>query len=251
MRRYFNLLRNLSNWWLYLAVKFGLSDVEPILFRTRKQVLIEVPRRLLQTFKEIFMDECYMVGLGLGVPDSPVVIDIGANAGFFTLFAASRFSDARILSFEPVPSNFRQLERNRSLNMNCRITCFEKAVAGHSGKVSLGLNTNDSFSTYATIFERQDKQDEIIEVPCVTLPEIFDEFGLERCDMLKMDCEGAEYEILYNCPSAYMFRISQIAMEVHGGPEPEHNIDSLEKYLNSRGFTTRRRPVGMLLAWRR
>ncbi|MBE9547030.1 MAG: hypothetical protein IMF10_06010 [Proteobacteria bacterium] len=59
MRRYFNLLRNLSNWWLYLAVKFGLSGVDPILFRTRKHVLVEVPRRLLQTFKEIFMDECY------------------------------------------------------------------------------------------------------------------------------------------------------------------------------------------------
>lgn len=137
MRRYFNLLRNLSNWWLYLAVKFGLSGVDPILFRIRKQVLVEVPRRLIQTFKEIFMDECYMVGLGLDVPHSSVVIDIGANAGFFTLFAASRFSDARILSFEPVPSNFRQLERNRSLNKNCRIACFEKAVAGHSGKVSL------------------------------------------------------------------------------------------------------------------
>jgi len=45
-------------------------------------------------------------------------------------------------------------------------------------------------------------------VPCVTLPEIFDEFGLERRDLLKMDCEGAEHEILYNCPPAYMSRIS-------------------------------------------
>ncbi|MBE9547031.1 MAG: FkbM family methyltransferase [Proteobacteria bacterium] len=192
-----------------------------------------------------------MVGLGLDVPHSPVVIDIGANAGFFTLFAASRFSDARILSFEPVPSNFRQLERNRSLNKNCRITCFEKAVAGHSGKISLGLDADDSFTTDATIFERRDKEDEIIEAPSVTLPEIFDEFGLERCDVLKMDCEGAEYEILYNCPPSYMSRISQIAMEVHGGPEPEYNIESLEKYLNSCGFATRRRPVGMLWAWRR
>ncbi len=118
----------------------------------------EVPLRLIQTFKEIFMDECYMVGLGLDVPDSSVVIDIGANAGFFTLFAASRFPDAKVLSCEPVSFNFRQLERNRGLNMDCRITCLEKAVAGHWGKVSLGLDADDSFSTDTTIFERQDKE---------------------------------------------------------------------------------------------
>ena len=43
-------------------------------------------------------------------------IDIGANAGYFTLFAASCFADARVFSFEPVPVNYAQLERHRNLN---------------------------------------------------------------------------------------------------------------------------------------
>ena len=62
-----------------------------------------------------------MRGLGLDIPDSPTIIDIGANAGFFSLFAASRFPGARIFSYEPIEGNFRQLQRNRDLNRSWEI----------------------------------------------------------------------------------------------------------------------------------
>jgi hypothetical protein len=66
-----------------------------------------------------------------------------------------------------------------------------------------------------------------------------------------MDCEGAEYDILYNCPSDYLQRIDQIAMEVHHGEKENQNIEALEAFLRGQGFSTRRRPVGMLWAWRK
>jgi hypothetical protein len=77
-----------------------------------------------------------------------------------------------------------------------------------------------------------------------------EENGITRCDLLKMDCEGAEYEILYNCPPDYLRRIDQIAMEVHRGDKEDQNIDALEKFFRQQGFRTRRKPVGMLWAWR-
>jgi FkbM family methyltransferase len=249
--RYFNLIKNLSNWWLYLAIKFGVFNVDPILFRTRNGILVEVPRRLLQTFKEIFMDECYMDGLELHVPDNSTIIDIGANAGFFTLFAASRFNDLRILAYEPVPSNFKQLVRNRGLNADYNIECFQKAVAGHSGTVEIMFDPDDSFTTSATMFQKPHKHNQVIQVPSITLSDIFREHSIERCDLLKMDCEGAEFNIIYSCPLDCLSRIDQIAMEVHGGIGSRQNIESLEAYLNEQGFTTRRRPVGMLWAWKK
>lgn len=249
--RYFNLIKNLSNWWLYLAIKFGIFNVDPILFRTRKGLLVEVPQRLLQTFKEIFMDECYMDGLELHVPDNSTIIDIGANAGFFTLFAASRFNDSKVFAYEPIPSNFKQLARNRGLNAGCSIECFQKAVAGHSGTVEIMFDPDDSFTTNATIFQKPHRHNQVIQVPSITLSDIFKEHSIKRCDLLKMDCEGAEYDIIYGCPLECLSRINQIAMEVHGGTESGQNIDSLETYLNAQGFTTRRRPVGMLWAWKK
>ena len=249
--RYFNLIRNLSNWWLYLAVKFGLIGVDPVLFRTRRQVLVEVPRRLLQTFKEIFMDECYMDGLELHVPDNSTIIDIGANAGFFTLFATSRFYDSRVLAYEPIPSNFKQLSRNRELNSDCNIECFQKAVAGHSGTVEIMFDPDDSFTTSATMFQEPHKHNQVIQVLSITLSDIFREHSIQRCNLLKMDCEGAEYDIIYGCPLECLSRIDQIAMEVHGGAGSRQNIESLDAYLNEQGFITRRRPVGMLWAWKK
>lgn len=246
--RYIRLFKELSNWWLYIKVKLGLTKTDPLIFETRNRIVIEVPRRLLHEFKEIFMEGSYTRGLALTVPDRPTIIDIGANAGFFTFFAASRFPGAKIISYEPVESNFRQLERNRALNNNVQVLCFQKAVYGYSGKIGISFDPIDSFSTSASVFGRSNPQLKTVQVPCVTLPEIFDEHQLNRCNLLKMDCEGSEFEILYNCPVNYLHRIDQMAMEVHGNKEASHNM---EGYLNSIGFKTRWHEEHMLWAWRR
>ena len=248
--RYIRLFKNLANWWLYIAVKFGLTGVDPLIFRTRNNIVIEVPRRLLHEFKEIFMEGSYTRGLELSVPRDSTVIDIGANAGFFSLFAASCFPGARIFSYEPVAVNFKQLKRNKALNEDVKIMCCQKAVCGHSGEVSLSFDSKDSFTTSASVFKNPGLQENTVQVSCVTLQEIFDEHHLERCDLLKIDCEGAEYEILYNCPVNYLHRVAQMAIEVHGGAGPNQNIESLANYLSSNDFKTRQYSDHMLWAWR-
>lgn len=251
MKRYYNLFKTFKNWRIYLAYKYGLAKTEPLVFETRSGVIVEVPLRLLHTFKEIFMDECYLAGLERPILSGATVVDIGANAGYFTLFAVSCFADARVFSFEPVPVNYDQLERHRNLNSSKKIKCFPKAVAGQTGEISLSFDSSDSFTTSATIFKQTDQQKESIKVPCLTLVQIMDENGINKCDLLKMDCEGAEYDILYNCPPDYLQRIDQIAMEVHNGEKENQNIEALEAFLRKQGFITRRKPVGMLWAWRR
>ncbi len=203
-------MRNISNWSLYLGIKFGLTRPDPIYFTTRTGVVIEVPRRLLQTFKEVFMDECYMEALQREVPKGGTVIDIGANAGFFSLFAASRFDQPRIFSYEPIPVNFQQLEKNIRLNAKHDIHPHQCAVAGKAGDITLTFDPSDSFTTSASMTRKQEGAE--IRVSCVTLENIFETYGLERCDFLKMDCEGAEYDIFYNCSEDTLSRIDQIAM---------------------------------------
>jgi len=251
MMRYIRLFRNVSNWWLHFAVKLGLTKADPLLFKARNNIVVEVPRRILHEFKEIFKEASYTRGLELTVQERPVIIDIGANAGFFTFFAASQLPGAKIFSYEPMASNFKQLKRNQSLNPTARVWCFQKAVYGHSGNVALSSDPSDGLTTTASVFGHLDHLRKTVQVPCVTLKEIFDQHQLERCDLLKMDCEGAEYEILYNCPAAYLHRVDQMAIEVHGGIEDDHNITSLANYLESIYFNTRQRAEHMLWAWRR
>jgi FkbM family methyltransferase len=197
------------------------------------------------------MDECYLAGLERDIPSDSTIIDIGANAGYFTLFAAALCSRAKLFSFEPVPVNYAQLKRNCDLNSTRQIKCFPQAVAGHAGVIILTFDPSDSFTTSATMFTSEKAADKSLAVPCVTLQRLMDENGIGKCDLLKMDCEGAEYDILYNCPADYLQRIDQIAMEVHRGQKENQNIDALESFFGQQGFFTCRRQEGMLWAWRR
>jgi FkbM family methyltransferase len=251
MGRYYNLLKTFNNWWLYLAYKYGFAGSDLLVFVTRNGITVEVPLRLVQTFKEIFMDECYLAGLERDIAPGATVVDIGANAGYFSLFAAAKFPRSRIFSYEPVPVNYEQLQRHRNLNSSQQIKCYQQAVARDNGEISLSFDKSDSFTTSATMFRPANIEEQSLRVPCVSLQAVLDDNGIKNCDLLKMDCEGAEYDILYNCPVDYLQRIDQIAMEVHRGEKENQNIDALEAFFRQQGFYTRRRPVGMLWAWRR
>ncbi len=240
--RYFSLVRILSNWWVHLGIKFGLTAAEPVLFRTRRGILIEAPRELLVDFREIFMSESYRRGMAFTLGENPVVLDIGANVGFFTLYILSRLQGARVICYEPLAANFRQLERNLQINSGYHVTCFQKAVAGRSGDLNLHYDSRNEYTTTASIHRDKKGNTETITVAAVSLPDVFEENGLKRCDLLKMDCEGAEYEILYNCPREIMDRIGNIVLEVHDVPG-RNNINSLKGYLTEMGFAIQRSPI--------
>ena len=52
MKRYYHLFKTFKNWWLYLAYKYGLANVETLVFETRNGVIVEIPLRLLHTFQK-------------------------------------------------------------------------------------------------------------------------------------------------------------------------------------------------------
>jgi FkbM family methyltransferase len=254
MKRYLNSFKNVSNWWLHFLVKLGLAKSDPLIFRGRNNIVFEVPERLLHEFKEIFFEEAYFVGLKRRLPNSPIIIDIGANAGFFTMLAASKYPNATIFAYEPMRDNYNQLKRNIRLNENTDIKCFQKAVYGYSGEVLINFNTSDTFTTSATVIQHSPVQNDTagIRVPCISMFDIFAGNNLSYCDLLKLDCEGAEYEILYNCSDKCLARIKQIALEVHKGSKPDQNIVALREYLLKHNFKVHQIPkkIHMLWAWR-
>jgi FkbM family methyltransferase len=237
--RYLRLIRYLANWWLHFGIKWAGVTADPVVFRTRSGVRIEVPRRLMHEFKEIFLDACYLRGMPLPVGLRPAIVDIGANAGFFSLFAAARHRDATIVAYEPVAANYAQLERNRDLNPLVRLTAVQQAVSSHRGRIELSAESNGSLTTAASALSADATRSVRLEVPCVTLEDIFRDHQLQSCDWLKIDCEGAEYDILYNCPATVLQRIRQMVIEVHRGPRPEQNITALGQHLATSGCRTR------------
>ena len=169
------------------------------------------------------------------------MIDIGANIGAFAIFAASTSSQTRVYAYEPAAANFELLTKNIEMNgLEGGILPFNQGLAGrretrtmYTSPLSVGHSLYDQGAMAGT--ER---------VECVTLKDVFDGNGITTCHLLKMDCEGAEYECLYNTPSEYLGKIESIRLEYHqrrDEPEGEsRNVASLIAFLASKGFTVSR-----------
>lgn len=249
--RFFNLLRNINNWWDYIFYKIGISKKYPIIFKCNNNVIVEVPKRLLHTFKEVFFDDFYIKYISPSqLKNQPVnILDIGANTGYFSLLMFAKHPKSKIIAFEPIPENYELLQKHKAMNSAKDFTIVNKAVYGDSGNIKLQYNSEDSFTTGASVFNNTLGNDEI-EVETITLPEIIDTYKLNTIQILKMDCEGAEYNIFYNCPEKYFSYIRYIALECHNGETKKENITALCDFLKSKGYFVETSNSGMLWAWR-
>jgi len=170
---------------------------------------------------------------GYDIGETDMVIDIGGNVGAFATLAGSRAKRGRIVTFEPEAGNFALLESNVRRNGLVNVTCVHAAVAGTSG--TLRLYDGGDSGRHSTSIERGAA---FQEVPAVTLSEAMDRYGIDRCDFLKVDCEGAEYEIFESLPDAHWQRIRRVAMEYHSPTQAEkrQKSDWLAEMLERQGF---------------
>jgi FkbM family methyltransferase len=164
---------------------------------------------------EIFQENCYELFDVKG----RVVVDVGAFIGGSAIYFASKGAK-KIVAFEPNPDVAEIARRNVMLNgLEDRIRVRTKAVAAKPGKRPFFFK---SFHPGASSF-RAEVGAKQLQVDTVSLSNIIHELG--HVGLLKMDCEGAEYEIL---PAAYaegaLRDIDNMALEVHGSSEPIINI---------------------------
>ena len=250
LRRQYNLFKNLRNWWTYYAEKAGFFTGPTLFFVTRTGVSIRVPKQLYPEFKSIFLREHYLEGMVLPLAERPIIVDIGANIGFFSLFAASKWG-GEVFAYEPVQANYQEMVGNVKANPNLVINCRSMAVSGISGPIEMFYDHTATLTTKAKACPPEHKTTRTERVMAVTLLEILETEGLQTVDLLKMDCEGSEFSILYQSRPETLRRISQIAMEVHPNLyDDNHNADSLRKYLTPIGFTVRANDSGTYLwAW--
>jgi FkbM family methyltransferase len=143
-----------------------------------------------------------------GLPEHPqVIVDIGANIGLAAKFFRRRYPDAEIVAYEPDPESFRMAQRN--VHDLTYLSLRNLAVGPSFERLRLYRVAGESWGTSA--FATDQTVAETFEVDAVTLDSIIEELG--TIDILKIDIEGAEYEVLQACRQ--LDRINCIVGELH------------------------------------
>ena len=124
-----------------------------------------------------------------------VVLDIGANIGYYTLIFANLVGNEGIVyAFEPNPTNFSLLKKNVEINGYHNVTIIPNAVSDKNGKTTLFLG-KDNMVTHR-IFDAQIDPRKTIDVDVISLDEYFKNYN-RRIDFIKMDVEGFLNSVLF------------------------------------------------------
>ncbi|MDI5965472.1 FkbM family methyltransferase [Streptomyces sp. SL13] len=196
---------------------------------------------------EIFNEGCYDVDL----PDRPFIVDVGGNIGMFVLYIKSKYPDAEIISFEPMPQSAAVFRQNVALHRLEGITLNE---------VALGSETegNVMFAFYPMLPGNSTRYPETKVLPMVQMAEAVPQKTVDQMykvqevnatverlasflpedrdvDLLKVDVEGAEADVLLGIAADQWPRIHQAVLEV---ADLDGQLEKVNGILHDAGFTT-------------
>jgi FkbM family methyltransferase len=207
------------------------QHAEPVRLRLRGGGALWVrPRFDTVAMGELFVAESY----GELLPAHPIrtVWDIGGNIGCFAIWLLRRQPDARITSFEPCAETFAVLSKNRD------------EFSGRAWQIRpFGLSDRDQtveafvpFDSYGQT-SRHAEAGIATQLPLRAMAEVWQAEGRPALDLLKIDCEGDEYEILASMPDAMWAAVRSILLEIH--PRKDRQPGELRERLAARGFRLR------------
>ena len=176
------------------------------------------------------------------VVDPKVILDIGGNIGTTSVYYGHMFPNAKIYTFEPVPENYEILQKNIAGFPN--ITGFNVGL-GHEDTIAkiYTYSDNDNTGGYSLYNNLEVDKDKYQEITVKKTDTFLKEIGVEHVDLIKIDTEGAEYDILTSMSQDMLSKARWILGELHGERDFEllaylnqwFKID-MEKSLRSRLF---------------
>ena len=226
------VLSKIRNPWKIVLDKLGIIR-QPYILRFYNGLKVEIrpdSGDLYGCFEVLLRGDYTKLGQSLKGED--VVIDVGANIGSFSLLAGKAVgAEGKVIALEPDERNFRQLQRNIALNNLTNVKPIRCCLGSYSGDIELyGSDVSLFNSIYSSVDNKEVSRVESQKVPITTLKDLMRDLEIDQCQYLKIDCEGAEYDILEAMSKKSAAKVEQVTIEVHkvpGHSEQEIN-DSME-----------------------
>jgi FkbM family methyltransferase len=165
--------------------------------------------------------------------DPSAIIDLGANVGASVAFFRLRYPNASIFACEPSPAVFGRLQKNVGAMKN--VSLRRTAVTDHTGSLPFRVSDESLMSSLDTSVPGR-----VVTVETRTLDDLMADFSLDELDLLKIDIEGAEFEVLRSFSG--LDRTHAVVGEVHLDLM-EQSLDEFFALLD--GFEIRKRQMAL------
>jgi len=168
--------------------------------------------------------ELFYSGPDLDLREGEVVVDVGAHVGIVSIYLADEFPGIRAIALEPVPANYARLVRNLVMNEVQGVVPLNLAMTSDGRDVVLRGNLAQN-SGGASIYAQSAF---VAMARSITFERLLETFEIERVALLKIDCEGAEHEIL---TSDVLAKVDRIRGEFHrvGEHDPRALLERVKR----------------------
>ena len=237
----------IKNWYVLPSLYFKFGKEKYVILKINSGLKIKLRKHStdLMQFATIWLINEYSKP-GFSIRDDDVIIDIGSHIGIFALYASQFCKNGKIFCFEPVKENYDLLIENLNLNKISNVIAVNKAISDIDGKVTMFLNEDASGHN---LIEKTKNE---IKVSSISLKTFFEENIKEKCNLVKMDCEGSEYSIIESLPTTYFKNIEKMIIEYHFAEKKLENFQKLEQKLKSCLFDVKKEKytdnMGMIFA---
>ncbi|MHA2225595.1 MAG: FkbM family methyltransferase [Candidatus Hodarchaeales archaeon] len=247
----FRIIQIFRNWITFYKDVLHLTNQKHIIYELRNGLRY---RSRANTLDQLIILEIWLLQYnppGFEIKSSDTVLDIGSHIGAFSIFASKHAKNGTVYSFEPNPENYSLLEQNITINKINNLIPSNKAVAKMKGLTEM-IICQDNTGGHSFVLNKNNKQSQVITIETTTLIDIVEENRINQIDFLKMDCEGAEYEILFSCPDHIFNMIHKMSIEYHN-IDKQRNAQILKEFLEKKGFRVEvfsegRLPIAILYA---
>jgi len=157
------------------------------------------------------------------IKPNSVFFDIGANVGYFSLLAAKLSKPkGHVYAFEPLPRNIKFIHKHIALNHLAKyISVIEAAVSDKNGSAHFDLGASTAMGHIS--YQGQ------LEVQLVSLDELYSKDQIPAPDYIKVDVEGAEYEVLNGARRILQTRRPILFLDTHARSAHDKTVALLQE----------------------
>jgi FkbM family methyltransferase len=209
------IITKIKNWPQVLFAKIFDRKIENIVLRNGLNIHVDdkIGKADLSMFSEIFYKQYYNPE-GLEINNGDIVFDIGANNGFFSYFASQKNKTGKIYTFEPLPVLADKIKKTVEIN-NIKNIILENFAVGNDAVNPIKFYVSNTHNGCHSLYSR-DNTNTMIDVNIINLKKYCNLKNINKIDFLKLDCEGAEYEIMTQEDMEFIKNtVSKISMEYH------------------------------------